>query len=417
MAVAERGASRKSPSSPSRLPLPTRGEQALLSRDELLDLHLADVHHEGLALRIVALLEDHVARVEGSGRDVTNLTAHARSFSCRIAGRDIAMRHMILRFASLVWPPLSRPDCRGARRPARSRPAHLSLQEALLRAKPAVVLVIAEVSAEVTLDCGAGPTKVTPPVFRETGTGWFVERRRLGRHQRPRGTAGARDASLAREPAGAAGGGHGVLAQGPGEARASCPASGRRPRTRSSASSSTSVLPTTKVNLTPQVVVIISNGTRIKAEVKKYSPPVSREPGAMSGRDLALLKIPGDAYPVLPLTDSKVAQIGDPIQILGFPGVVLVPRAPEQVGVHGSHRHQRRGLGLQGGRIGPPDHPDRRLRRLGQFRRAGGGRPGRDGRRAHLRVAGARSRGRHRPGLQLHHPGAGGARFRLRARR
>ena len=45
----------------------------------------------------------------------------------------------------------------------------LTVQEALLRAKPAAVLVVAEVSSEVTLDCGAGPVKITPPVFRETG--------------------------------------------------------------------------------------------------------------------------------------------------------------------------------------------------------------------------------------------------------
>src|ERR1700738_5303677 len=51
----------------------------------------------------------------------------------------------------------------------------LTVQEALLRAKPAAVLVVAEVSSEVTLDCGAGPFKITPPVFRETGTGWFLD--------------------------------------------------------------------------------------------------------------------------------------------------------------------------------------------------------------------------------------------------
>jgi len=34
---------------------------------------------------------------------------------------------------------------------------------------------VAEVASEVTLDCGAGPIKVTPPVFRETGTGWFID--------------------------------------------------------------------------------------------------------------------------------------------------------------------------------------------------------------------------------------------------
>ena len=51
----------------------------------------------------------------------------------------------------------------------------ITVQEALQRAKPAVVLVVAEVASEVTLDCGSGPQKVTPPVFRETGTGWFLD--------------------------------------------------------------------------------------------------------------------------------------------------------------------------------------------------------------------------------------------------
>ena len=51
----------------------------------------------------------------------------------------------------------------------------ITVQEALQRAKPAVVLVVAEVASEVTLDCGSGPQKITPPVFRETGTGWFLD--------------------------------------------------------------------------------------------------------------------------------------------------------------------------------------------------------------------------------------------------
>src|SRR5437867_4490498 len=49
--------------------------------------------------------------------------------------------------------------------------AGLSVQESVLRAKPAAVLVISEVS----LNCGAGPQTVTPPAFRETGTGWFID--------------------------------------------------------------------------------------------------------------------------------------------------------------------------------------------------------------------------------------------------
>jgi len=66
---------------------------------------------------------------------------------------------------------------------------------------------------------------------------------------------------------------------------------------------------------------VFSNGTRLRAEVKKYSPPVL---GAeMSGRDLALLKVDANDLPVLTLGDSGNAQIGDPVHILGFPGVVL----------------------------------------------------------------------------------------------
>jgi len=83
------------------------------------------------------------------------------------------------------------------------------------------------------------------------------------------------------------------------------------------------VLPTVKVTISPQISVVLSSGKRLKVEVKKYSPPASTEPGAPSARDLALLKVPEGNYPALPLADSTPVQIGDPIRILGFPGVVL----------------------------------------------------------------------------------------------
>jgi S1-C subfamily serine protease len=198
----------------------------------------------------------------------------------------------------------------------------ISVQEALLRAKPAVVLVVAEVSAEVTLDCGSGSTKVTPPVFRETGTGWFVDPDGWvvtnghvvqPAHETPRWLVN-QQAQRAVSTA--------CLADALKRARIT---PGERPDAEDAVKRKLldTVLPTAKVTLVPQVFVLVSNGMRIKAEVKKYSPPVSTEPGAMSGRDLALLKIPGDDFPVLPLADSKVAQIGDPIHIVGFPGVVL----------------------------------------------------------------------------------------------
>src|SRR5258708_36347324 len=52
----------------------------------------------------------------------------------------------------------------------------ISPQEALLRTKPAVTLVIVEVASEVTLTCPGGREQtVTPAPFRETSTGWFVD--------------------------------------------------------------------------------------------------------------------------------------------------------------------------------------------------------------------------------------------------
>src|SRR5881296_4555489 len=59
--------------------------------------------------------------------------------------------------------------------PVTSTAAEISVQEALLRAKPAVSLVVAEVGSEVIVTCGGGGEKlIRPAPFRETGTGWFI---------------------------------------------------------------------------------------------------------------------------------------------------------------------------------------------------------------------------------------------------
>src|SRR5262244_142090 len=55
--------------------------------------------------------------------------------------------------------------------------AAYSVQEAILRVKPAVVLITTEVRGDVTLNCGRGPVAVTPAPYIETGTGWFVDGR------------------------------------------------------------------------------------------------------------------------------------------------------------------------------------------------------------------------------------------------
>jgi serine protease Do len=198
----------------------------------------------------------------------------------------------------------------------------LSVQETNLRATPATVLVISEVAAEVSLNCGSGPQTVTPQAFKETGTGWFIDPsgyvvtnghvvqpayetpRWLVNQtaQRAVTTACLPDALKAAKLE-------------PGENPAAEEALKRRVLDK--------VLPSVKVTITPTISVKLSNGMRLKSEVKKYSPPASAEVGAPSGRDLALLKVPDGNYPMLPLADSSVAQLGDPIRILGFPGVVL----------------------------------------------------------------------------------------------
>src|SRR3989475_870781 len=198
----------------------------------------------------------------------------------------------------------------------------VSVQETVLRAKPATVLIISEVSAEVTLNCGGGPQTVPPPAFRETGTGWFIDPTGWvitnghvvqPAHEVPRWLVNQQ----AQRAVSAACLGAAL------EAAKVQPAEHPEQEDAIKRRLLDKVLPTVKVNITPQISVVLSSGLRLKGEVKKYSPPVSAEPGTMSGRDLALLKVPDGDYPVLRLADSTQAQIGDPLRILGFPGVVL----------------------------------------------------------------------------------------------
>jgi len=205
-------------------------------------------------------------------------------------------------------------------RPAGTTAAHLSVQEAVLRAKPAVALVVSEVSADVRLNCGSGETRVAPTPFRETGTGWVIDANGFlitnahvvqPAYSPPLWLIN----SLTRRAVESACipimlGKMGVM---PGE----------RPDLEDQLKRRAfeTALPTASARIEPAVFVVLSNGTRLQAEVKKYSPPVAG--GEMSGRDLALLKVNAKNLPVLPLGDSKSAQIGDPIHILGFPGVVL----------------------------------------------------------------------------------------------
>src|SRR5262244_204855 len=177
-----------------------------------------------------------------------------------------------------------------------------SVQEVLLRAKPAVALVVSEVAAEVTVTCpSGGRQQVTPPPVRETGTGWFIS---------PSGwvitnghvvsPAHRPQPSIERE----------LLERGVRQACGDV-----------SEQTLANAIARAKTKLDPSISVVPSNGMRLSATVAKYIPPVTGE--GMSGRDLALLKLEAADMPALMLGDSSNTKIGDKIHILGFPGVVL----------------------------------------------------------------------------------------------
>ena len=116
-----------------------------------------------------------------------------------------------------------------------------------------------------------------PPAFRETGTGWFVdsagwvvtnghvvqpahEPPRWFVNQQARRAVTMACLSEALKRAGIT----------PGDHPDAEDAVKRKLFDR--------VLPTTKVSLQPQVVVLVSNGSRVKAEVKKYARRLARSP-------------------------------------------------------------------------------------------------------------------------------------------
>jgi rhodanese-related sulfurtransferase len=208
---------------------------------------------------------------------------------------------------------------------APSSAAAFTVQEAILRAKPAVALVTARVDAEVTMDCGEGPVTIKPAPFIETGTGWFVDGRGYlitnahvvdPAHRLPPWVVHemkkkAIDQACV-EP----------VLQARGMIR------GERPEVedRIRRDITDRAMRGLKFTPQPQVTVLLSNGTRLVAEVRMFSPPLSLDsagrPTPDSGRDLALLHVQDGVYPALGIATTP-PKIGDPVHVLGFPGVVL----------------------------------------------------------------------------------------------
>jgi S1-C subfamily serine protease len=197
-----------------------------------------------------------------------------------------------------------------------------SVQEIVLYAKPAAVLVTARVDADVALDCGAGRTTVKATPFTETGPGWFIDGRGFvvtnahvvdpSHTVPPWVTQELRKSSIERacvDP---------VLVHR-GLARGQRPDVEEQLRRRVDPAR-------VDVKARPALVVTLANGKTLPAEVKKFSPPIRLDAGGKplpdSGRDLALLRITPGTYPALMLA-ADMPRIGDELHILGFPGVVM----------------------------------------------------------------------------------------------
>ena len=201
----------------------------------------------------------------------------------------------------------------------------VTVQEAILLAKPAVALVTAEVRAEVTINCGRGTVTVRPSPFVETGTGWFID----GKGYLITNAHVVEPAH--RQPPWVV---HELKKKAIDQAcvdpvlRARGVMRGQNPELEESIrrDATARAMASAQVTAMPQLTVLLSSGVGLKAEVVKFSPPlafdVNGKPSPDAGRDLALLRVKEGVYPAIRLGDRE-PQIGDPVHILGFPGVVL----------------------------------------------------------------------------------------------
>lgn len=200
-----------------------------------------------------------------------------------------------------------------------------AVTEVLLRVKPAVVIILTDVSAEVLMSCGdSPPERIAPSSIQSHGTGYLVSptgfvatNGHVVQRYHEKNEKQLADLFIRRAIAKA------CLPEGLSEAERDAAIQRAFPK----------IAPDAKVQVKKTLHVLLANRNKYVAEVKAFSPPLSPEPGKLvgtgeaqaeeAGKDVAILKIEDRNLPTIPLGDSDRVQLGEDIRIVGFPGVVL----------------------------------------------------------------------------------------------
>ena len=198
--------------------------------------------------------------------------------------------------------------------------AAMTVQEAILRAKPAVVVIASQIGADITLNCGKGLVSVSPTPFVGTGSGWFVDGRGYVVTSAHVVAPPSAPFELAKK----------AILEGcvDPELRAKGLTRGQRPdvEERIRARVTDRAMATMTARRHSSITVLLANGTKLPAEVKKISPALTFDakgaPLPDAGRDLALLRVEDGVYSALDIS-PKGGQIGDSVHILGFPALLL----------------------------------------------------------------------------------------------